>query len=497
MIRLMWEGRPPFSTDLPAAPLRPLHPLALLSQPPSAVEEVCELRGGTAPPTLHPVWNPLTPGTTGFGVPSEVLLGDALEGLRSLGPELRGKVSLIYLDPPFATGKTFFFEEAKSGVKERAYGDRWEAGMKSYLPWLESLLREGRELLSEEGSLFLHVDWRTSGYARILMDEIFGPEAFLNHLIWAYSGGARGAKAKAEQFARNHDDILWYRKGRKHTFTPPALRSLYTPEEARKKGFLQDPEGRWFKTAPRGDYTAESLQRLESEGRLYRTAKGQIRIRYPLDTEGKKVVETQKLGDVWTDISDAMHLPKAEKTGYPTQKPIALLERLLLSSTKPGDIVLDPCSGSGTTAVVAARHGRRSIAVDRSPLAIYSTLRRLLSLPSAPPVALLSSEPTPASFPASDALAQVTATSTLQGRRLTLRLSPLAASSDLDLWGVDFYGHTPFCPSFVALRSSEGGSVSTCASHLYPAPGMYRPKIWLWTKLGQLQTIEMEAQTVE
>jgi len=143
---------------------------------------------------------------------------------------------------------------------------------------------------------------------------------------------------------------------------------------------LDPATGRAFRTAPRGDYTDASVRRLAGEGRIHVTRSGTVRIRYDLEpakNEPGRWLERMAVDSLWLDVPDAMHIPPAERTGYATQKPERLLERIILASSNPGDLVLDPYCGSGTTVAVAARLGRRAIGADRSPLAVHTTFTRL------------------------------------------------------------------------------------------------------------------------
>lgn len=273
-------------------------------------------------------------------------------------------VRLIYIDPPFASGQTY-----RGADGRLAYGDKRSGD--DFIAFITARLRPLRELLSEDGSIYLHLDWRMAHYLKVVMDEVFGAENFLNEIIWSYGG--RGAKSVARQFSRNHDTILLYRK-KEHIFNPVMIEKRVAKGS---NGFRCDSEGRWFKTAPRGDYTDRSIERLEKQGRIYRTRTGSIRIKYFLREEGGSLIEEKRLGDVWDDIPDAMHIGAAEKTGYPTQKPEALLSRIISASSGTGDIVLDAFAGSGTTLVAAARSGRRWIGVDSSALALETIESRL------------------------------------------------------------------------------------------------------------------------
>jgi adenine specific DNA methylase Mod len=300
--------------------------------------------------------------------------GDNLEALGALLAEKeRGRlqnadgtpgVRLVYMDPPFASGGRY-----RTGTGRHAFGDRLRG--KAFIEFMRARLVILKDILAEDGSVYLHLDWRMSHHMRVLMDEVFGEENFLNEIIWHYGG--RGAKAVAHRFARNHDTILLYRK-KGHVFN-----RLTTEKKVAEgaKGFSRDNDGRWFKTAPRGDYTDKSIERLEKEGRIYRTRTGRIRIKYFLREENGKLFEEKLVGDVWDDIPDGMHLPGAEKTGYPTQKPEALLMRVIGASSNAGDLVLDAFAGSGTTLVAAQKLGRKWIGMDKSELAVETMEKRL------------------------------------------------------------------------------------------------------------------------
>jgi DNA modification methylase len=324
-------------------------------------------------------------------------------------------VDLVYLDPPFKSDQDYnvLFKErngTRSAAQVKAFKDTWswdtessrayqemvEQGpeqvskalrafqtflgfndMLAYLSMMAPRLVELRRVLKHTGSIYLHCDPTASHYLKMLMDAVFGGENFRNEIIWHYGG--RGAKAVANQFPRNHDLILFYSRRRgSHRFGRQHTRRVFTAQEARRRGFRQDTQGRWFKTAPRGDYTDESVQQLEAEDRIHRTRTGGVRVKYFLETDGSLVAEDALVGDVWSDIPDAMHIGK-ERLGYPTQKPEALLERIILASSNEGDLVLDPFCGCGTTIAVAQRLNRRWIGIDVTCLAINLMRRRLES----------------------------------------------------------------------------------------------------------------------
>ncbi len=159
---------------------------------------------------------------------------------------------------------------------------------------------------------------------------------------------------------------------------------MLSNDEAKQKGFRKDERG-WFKTAPRGDYTDQSIEKLRQEGRIYETRTGSIRIRYDLPVRNGMVIEEYRHGSTWDDIADMMHAPQAERTNYPTQKPEPLLERIIRASSNEGDLVLDCFSGSGTTAAVAEKLNRRWIACDLGRFAIHTTRKRLLDIDNVRP----------------------------------------------------------------------------------------------------------------
>lgn len=285
---------------------------------------------------------------------------------RILNSDGTSGVRLVYIDPPFSTRLSFKMDR-KKGL--HAYHDKLVGA--EYIESLRLRLILLREILSDDGSIYLHLDWKMSHYMKVVMDEIFGEENFLNEIVWHYGG--RGAKAASNQFPRNHDSILLYRK-KTHIFNRQRRGNRL---KKGAPGTLRDDEGRWFKTAPRGDYTDASVASLAEQGRVYKTKTGRLRIKYFLAEADGWLVDDKPVGDVWDDIPDAMHLSEAEKTGYPTQKPLALLERIVRTSSNPGDRVLDAFCGCGTTLDAATRLGRGWIGIDSGALAIKTAERRI------------------------------------------------------------------------------------------------------------------------
>ena len=270
------------------------------------------------------------------GARGAVVEADNLEALEAL-PD--GCVDLAYADPPFATGRAQRLVSVRSSqgagqptrtgfrgkrasyatVSDLAWDD--DLPLDDHLAALEARVRQVHRVLAPHGSLYLHVDWRTVHHVRLLLDRVFGTERFLNELVWAYDYGGRAA----DRWPRKHDTILWYAKG-------PAWR-----------------------------FEREAIDRV------------------PYLAPGLVGPEKAARGKLPTDVWWMTIVPPAspERTGYPTQKPVRLLERIVAASSRPGELVLDPYAGSGTTAVAAARLGRRWLIVDRNPEAVAIARRRL------------------------------------------------------------------------------------------------------------------------
>jgi len=273
--------------------------------------------------------------------------GDNLPALGALAGEFRGGITLAYLDPPFLTGKKHYRvtrgREAETGKILRretvAFDDRW-SGMPEYLDALGPRLEAIHPLLAGDGSIVVHVDSKTSHYVRVLCDEIYGPEAFVSEIIWRY----RRWPSKTQNFQRVHDVLLRYVKD---PGVKPRFNQLYEPLSA-------STLATWG--------TRKQRAVIGISGRRARSSS--------TAAESPGV----PMGDVW-DIGIIAPVAK-ERTGYPTQKPETLLERLIAALSDPGDWILDPYAGSGTTLVVAGRMSRRAIAIDLGVEALDVTQKR-------------------------------------------------------------------------------------------------------------------------
>jgi hypothetical protein len=227
-------------------------------------------------------------------------------------------------------------------------------------------------LLKPTGSLWVHLDWRAAYLVRVLLDEVFGRKRFLNEIVWRRAPNL-GRQATSGQFGRTLDTLVVY-GGRDASLHPPRRLEPVEPSAIRR-----DAEGRPFITAPRGDYTDASMARLAAEGRVHTTPSGRSYIKYFLvpDASGALCRE-RRIDTLWNDVPALRHAPVSERTGYPTQKPRALLERIVRCASPEGGTVVDLFAGSGTTGEVAQALGRRFVMADRSSVAINSARARLM-----------------------------------------------------------------------------------------------------------------------
>ena len=283
-----------------------------------------------------------------------LLAGDEATGL----PSLRGKVDLIYIDPPFDSKADYRtkinlpgmdIEQKPTVIEQFAYSDTWQDGTVSYLKMLYPRLVLMRELLSDKGSIYVHIDWHVGAYVKVLMDDVFGKDNFVNNIIWHYGGPSPIKTA----FARKYDIIYLYGKTLKRIFNPQYGNIPISVLNRAKK----DENGRLWLDQNLGKLKEDTIAKMESEGRLYRTKTGGLRRKQYLDE-----MEGAQFDNVW-DIP-IINSQAKEDVGYITQKPEALLERIIKASSNEGDLVCDFFGGSGTTAAVAERLGRRWITTD-------------------------------------------------------------------------------------------------------------------------------------
>jgi adenine-specific DNA-methyltransferase len=350
---------------------------------------------------------------------NRLIWGDKKYVLPSLLPEFAGNINLVYIDPPFDTGADFSFTatlpprhgsarqdpvsftKEPSIIEQKAYRDTWGSGLDSYLKWFWETLVLLHELLTENGSIYVHLDWHVGHYAKAVLDEVFGAECYQSEIIWQK---LRSVKSQSSHFASMHDAIFVYSKSQKFAFNPqyvdkdPNLLNThyrYTDEATGRRYNLADftqagsgPARRFGKkllAPPPGKHWIWSQERIDEgmQQGLIVFSKGGLPYVKRFFDEG----EGTRVGDIWTDINPVNQVAK-ERVDYPTQKPEALLERIIKASSNEGDLVLDCFIGSGTTAAVAEKLGRRWLACDLGRFAIHTSRKRLLSIPRVKPFAV-------------------------------------------------------------------------------------------------------------
>lgn len=306
-------------------------------------------------------------------VMQSLLSGDKESGLSSM----RGKIDLIYIDPPFDSKADYRtkvklpgvdLEQKPTVIEQLAYSDTWQHGTVSYLKMLYPRLALMKELLSEKGSIYVHIDWHAGHYVKILLDDIFGKENFRNEIVWKRSN-MKGAKTISNQFGRNHDVIYFYSKADnyiyKQEFKP------YTKEYIKQRFCHHDDKGMYC-LQPIGTRTKENIEEFRKNNKIVITSNGFERIKFYLDD-----MKGVALDDIWTDIQTVSQLVN-ENFNYATQKPEKLLERIIKASSNENSIVADFCAGSGTTGAVAEKLGRKWIMSDLGKPANLIMRKRLI-----------------------------------------------------------------------------------------------------------------------
>jgi adenine-specific DNA-methyltransferase len=330
---------------------------------------------------------------------NSIILSSLINGPMKTEIENAGGLKLVYIDPPFDVGSDFSMDievgedtvrKNPSIIEEVAYRDTWGKGIDSYASMIYSRLRMIYNLLADDGTLYIHVDYRTNALIRMICDEIFGSSNFRNEITWRRQI-PRGRKVEARHMPFSADYIYIYTKSDSNTWNAINKVNFISISEAEKK-YKRDEKG-FFRTSDPGSYSNDSLVRLFNEGRIYVTnggkasvengilkiSKGSIGIKYYREIVGDKVKEETVADNIWDDIP-GMGVVSGESIGYPTQKPEALLTRIIESSSNPGDLVADFFCGSGTTMAVAEKLGRKWIGVDLGRFAIHTSRKRLINI---------------------------------------------------------------------------------------------------------------------
>ncbi|MFA7142105.1 MAG: site-specific DNA-methyltransferase [Candidatus Paceibacterota bacterium] len=368
------------------------------------IEQIDEPRSDNKPDTQTPLFD--APNLQIKDWTNKLIWGDnklILSSLRN-GPlrkqiEAEGGLKLIYIDPPFDVGADFSmnieigeerFTKKPSVIEEIAYRDTWGRGADSFISMIYERLKLMHGLLADDGSIYVHCDYRVSGYMRLILDEVFGKGNFKNEISWRRQI-VRGAKTYAKYMPYNADYILFYGKSDNILWNNIEKENFISIKEAEKK-YMKDKDG-YFGTSDRGSYSDESIIRLANENRIYvtsggkliikegkvSTTKGTIRIKYYRKQVKDKVQELATADNIWDDIS-GMGIVSHEHLGYPTQKPEKLLERIISASSNKGDLVADFFCGSGTTLAVAEKLGRKWIGTDLGRFSIHTTRKRMIGV---------------------------------------------------------------------------------------------------------------------
>lgn len=335
---------------------------------------------------------------------NKLILSSLANGPMRKEIEAQGGLKLIYIDPPFDVGADFSMElkigdgeeeesftKKPSVIEEIAYRDTWGKGADSFIAMIYERLKLMHELLADGGSIYLHCDWRLNSYMRTVLDEIFGKNNFINEIIWQK---IRTTKAQSVGFGNVHDSILFYSKGDK-----PEFKNQYTELDPKyiKSHYKADANGRLFRTVslvqqgsgparnfggkiltpPAGRHWIWSQARIDEalqEGRISFTSNGTPEKVQYLDEMAGDIVD-----DMWSDIYP-INSQALEAEGYPTQKPTALLERIINASSDEGDLIADFFCGSGTTMAVAEKMNRKWIGSDLGKFGIHTSRKRMIGV---------------------------------------------------------------------------------------------------------------------
>lgn len=285
---------------------------------------------------------------------NKLILSSLANGPMRQEIEREGGLKLIYIDPPFAVGADFGFnieiggetaEKKQTVIEEIAYRDTWGKGISSYLSMMYERLKLMHSLLAEDGSIYVHVDWRVNSIVRLLLDEVFGRVNFRNEITWYYSNS--GLKASSNKFHQVTDTLFWFSKSDSYVFNK--LR------RERKDGQTKQAKRKFNSTTGKADMVRDDNGKIVYD-----------------------IIEDVLVNSMW-EIALLSNNPK-ENIGYPTQKPEALLERIIKASSNEGDLVADFFCGSGTTAAVAEKLGRKWITTDLGRFAVHTTRKRMIGV---------------------------------------------------------------------------------------------------------------------
>jgi site-specific DNA-methyltransferase (adenine-specific)/adenine-specific DNA-methyltransferase len=336
---------------------------------------------------------------------NKLILSSLKSGALRRQIEDAGGLKLIYIDPPFDVGADFSmdieiggetFHKEPNLLEQIAYRDTWGRGADSFISMIYERLILIRDLLAEDGSIYVHCDWRVNSYLRLAMNEVFGPDNFVNEIIWR----RKQAQAwSADQFGVTNDTLLYYGKGERRTFSP-----IYSLDDENTKKYLKerfvfdDGDGRKYMKSPLVNpldrpnlryefhgvkppktgwlYSKQRMEEFYAKNELVMPSDPNARIYRKIYADE---YQGQMVQNIWIDIPIVNPMAE-ERLDYPTQKPEALLERIIKASSKEGDLVADFFCGSGTTAAVAEKLGRKWISTDLGKFGIHTTRKRLIQV---------------------------------------------------------------------------------------------------------------------
>jgi len=317
---------------------------------------------------------------------NKLIWGDNKYAMAALLEKYAGQIDLIYIDPPFATGADFSttvkigkdeidHTKEASAIEELAYRDTWGKGLDSFLQMMYDRLVLMKELLSETGTIYIHVDYRVHAYLKIIMDEIFGTENFRNEVIWFY----RRWTASSGTFQKMHDDILWYSKTSKFSLNEIFVEPTPGQKAKHEKGY--DRNSVYIEGKRQPQLLVYNQKRVDEA-----VKKGVIKLK-----DYARIVNVDVSKTIAPDVWEINYINSQalERLDYPTQKPESLLERIIKASSNEGDLIADFFCGSGTTGAVAEKLGRKWIMSDLGRFAIHTTRKRLLEIEGCKPFEIL------------------------------------------------------------------------------------------------------------
>jgi len=311
---------------------------------------------------------------------NSLILSSLINGSLRQDIEKQGGLKLVYIDPPFDVGDDFEFEievgkeklnKKRNALEQLAFSDTWGKGSDSFLTMIYERIKLISQILANDGSLYVHCDWRVVSPLKLILDEIFGEKNLINIIVWK-SGVLKGARGQSKKFGKITDYILCYSKSENYIFNK--IYKEHNLNDPHNKFKYKDKDGRIYsRDTPLGDYSEEKIKEFEKQGRIYITKNGKKQlIRYLDEVKGLSI------GEIWDDINP-LNQVSSQRLGYPTQKPEELLERIITTSSNENDLLADFFCGSGTTLAVAEKLNRKWIGCDLGKFAIHTSRKRLIN----------------------------------------------------------------------------------------------------------------------